>query len=236
MVPVDDDPRRRRARCRRPLHRLSRRLHCLRGPAPDTETFRARGWRRPMSPVPMDEGSLDGLGRAALAQCGVGESGLGQVAREIFAVKAAGGRLLEPDAIAFAQRAAGEPHPWARAWSASAKGEGAEVLLAKLREWLSQGATLRRCGAASGTSLDGARILVVVSVEALADLEPLADACTRWAVDDGRSAPSTRASARREGPRFGTQRSAARRFSLRSTARRCARVSPRSARACLPSK
>ena len=126
-----------------------------------------------MSPVPMDEGSLDGLGRAALAQCGVGESGLGQVAREILSLKVAGGRLPDPNVITFAQRAAGEPHPWARAWSASAKGEGAEALVAKLREWLSQGATLRRCGVASGTSPDGTRVLVVVSVEALADLEPL---------------------------------------------------------------
>jgi uncharacterized protein YkwD len=125
------------------------------------------------SPVPVDERPLDPLGRAALAQCGAGEAGLGQVAQEILAVKLVGGRLLEPDAIAFAQRAAGEPHPWPRAWAAIAKSGASETLLTKLRDWLPQGTSLRRCGVASGTAPDGAHILVVVTVEALADLAPL---------------------------------------------------------------
>jgi uncharacterized protein YkwD len=122
----------------------------------------------------MDETQLDALGRTALAQCGVGEAGLGQVARELLALKIARGHLADPDTIAFAQRAAGEPHPWARAWTASAKTGPGGGLLAKLRDWLPQGQSLRRCGAASGVAPDGARVLVVVSVEALADLAPLA--------------------------------------------------------------
>jgi|HubBroStandDraft_1064217.scaffolds.fasta_scaffold02903_10 uncharacterized protein YkwD len=125
------------------------------------------------SPVPMEEEAHDALGRAALAQCGVGESGLGQVAREVLAVKLGGSRIPDPDAIAFAQRAAGEPHPWARAWTASAKGGASEALLPKLREWLTPGTPLRRCGVASGVGSDGTQVLVVVSVEALADLAPL---------------------------------------------------------------
>jgi uncharacterized protein YkwD len=125
------------------------------------------------SPVALDPGSLDGLERAALSLCGAGESGLGRVAREILALKAGGARVPDPDAIAFAQRAAGEPHPWARAWAASSKGPGEERLLSKLGEWLGAGGSLRRCGVASGTSRDGSRVLVVVAVEALADLAPL---------------------------------------------------------------
>jgi uncharacterized protein YkwD len=125
------------------------------------------------SPVPMDERPLDALERAALARCGVGEAGLGQVAGEILAVKLAGGRLLEPDAIAFAQRAAGEPHPWPRAWAAIAKNGAGEPLLTKLRDWLPQVTSLRRCGVASGAAPDGSRILVVVTVDALADLAAL---------------------------------------------------------------
>jgi uncharacterized protein YkwD len=125
------------------------------------------------SPVPMAAELPDALGRTALAQCGVGESGLAQVAREILAVKLRGGRIPDADAIAFAQRAAGEPHPWARAWTASVKGEASETLLPKLRDWLTPGTALRRCGVASGVGADGAQVLVVVSIEALADLAPL---------------------------------------------------------------
>ncbi len=125
------------------------------------------------SPVPMGGEPPDALGRAALAQCGVGESGLGQVAREVLAAKLGGSRILDADAIAFAQRAAGEPHPWARAWTASAKGGASEALLPKLRDWLTPGTSLRRCGVASGVGSDGTQVLVVVSVEALADLAPL---------------------------------------------------------------
>jgi uncharacterized protein YkwD len=121
----------------------------------------------------MDEQPPDTLGRAALAECGVGESGLGRVAREVLAVKLGGSRIPDADAIAFAQRAAGEPHPWARAWTASAEGGASEALLPKLREWLTPGTPLRRCGVASGGGSDGTRVLVVVSVEALADLAPL---------------------------------------------------------------
>jgi uncharacterized protein YkwD len=125
------------------------------------------------SPVPTDEEPLDALGRAALAQCGVGEAGLGEVARELLALKIAGGHLPDSDTIALAQRAAGEPHPWARVWTASAKSGAGDGLLAKLGDWLPQGRSLRRCGTASGAAPDGARVLVVVSVEALADLSPL---------------------------------------------------------------
>jgi uncharacterized protein YkwD len=125
------------------------------------------------SPVAIDEGALDALEGAALHRCGVGERGLGRVARELLVLKSAGARLPEPDEIAFAQRAAGEPHPWARAWTARGRGPNDERLLSKLKEWLGQGGALRRCGVASGTSPDGGRVLVVVAVEALADLAPL---------------------------------------------------------------
>lgn len=125
------------------------------------------------SPVPANETRLDAFGQAALSRCGVAEAGLGQVAEELLAIKIAGGHLPDPDAIAFAQRAAGEPHPWARVWSASTKGASGDGLLAKLGDWLPQGRTLSRCGAASGVAPNGERFLVVVSVDALADLAPL---------------------------------------------------------------
>jgi uncharacterized protein YkwD len=125
------------------------------------------------SPVAPHEDAPDPLGRAALARCGAGEAGLDDVAHEILALKLAGGRLPDPDAIAFAQRAAGEPHPWARTWAASTRSPGVDGLLASLNDWLGKGVPSRRCGAASGGSRDGTSTLVVISVEALADLAPL---------------------------------------------------------------
>jgi uncharacterized protein YkwD len=125
------------------------------------------------SPVRGADGALDELGRAGLAACGASESGLGQVAGELLAIKAAGGRLPDPDAIAFAQRSAGEPHSWARAWTAGTRASSMEPLLGKLRTWLGPEAKLRRCGVASGVLADGTRTLVVVAVDAQADLAPL---------------------------------------------------------------
>ena len=46
--------------------------------------------------------------------------------------------LTDPDALAFEQRAAGEPHPWARAWAASAKALSTEATLRKLDAWLAE--------------------------------------------------------------------------------------------------
>ena len=79
------------------------------------------------------------------------------------------------DALAFAQRAAGEPHPWARAWAASARELSTDATLRKLDEWLA-----RRSRAAPAAvrgrerrGPDGTRALAVVAVDALADLAPL---------------------------------------------------------------
>jgi uncharacterized protein YkwD len=79
------------------------------------------------------------------------------------------------DGISLEQRAAGEPHPWARVWAASARTLVAETTMASLDPWLDQlgPARVRRCGVASGVTADGARTLLVVAVDALADLAPL---------------------------------------------------------------
>lgn len=80
--------------------------------------------------------------------------------------------MPELDGIAFMQRAAGEPHPWARAWVASGQVSG---VLAQLDSWVgpTPAGALRRCGAASGEMADGVQALAVVSVDVLADLAPL---------------------------------------------------------------
>jgi uncharacterized protein YkwD len=127
------------------------------------------------SPSPVEDGSLDPLERAALSRCGPAERGLRTTARAIAAEKAAGRPMPPLDAIAFEQRAAGEPHPWARAWAATGRPLGAESTMRALDGWLAEDTrpALRRCGTALAHGADGGAVLVVVAVEALADLAPL---------------------------------------------------------------
>lgn len=124
------------------------------------------------SPVAVDESALRDVERIALARCGQGEAALMATARALLARKLAGGTLPELDGIAEVQRAAGEPHPWPRAWAARARTLGDEAV-AKLDAWLGDARRTRRCGVASGTAGDGTMTLVVVTVDALADLAPL---------------------------------------------------------------
>jgi len=124
------------------------------------------------SPVAVDESTLGDVERTALARCGRGEAALMATARVLLARKLAGGPLPELDGIDEVQRAEGEPHPWPRAWAASAHTLG-DAAMAKLEAWLGEPWRTRRCGVASGTARDGTTSLVVVTVDALADLAPL---------------------------------------------------------------
>jgi uncharacterized protein YkwD len=127
------------------------------------------------SPGAASEAPVDPLERAALARCGPAESGLVAAARDAVGRRLR--RLPMPDAagLAFAQRSAGEPHPWARAWAAAGTSLPAEATLAKLDAWLAddRAPALRRCAVASGEGVDGTRAIAVVAVDALADLAPL---------------------------------------------------------------
>jgi uncharacterized protein YkwD len=124
------------------------------------------------SPRPVEAASLPTRARAALAACGPGDAGLNATARSIAARKARGLPMPDAETIATLQRAAGEPHPWARAWAASGGALEAPGVLQELQRWLGEGA-LRRCGAAEAMSPDGARVVVVVAADALADLAAL---------------------------------------------------------------
>ncbi|HEX4447099.1 MAG TPA: CAP domain-containing protein [Polyangiaceae bacterium] len=128
------------------------------------------------SPSPLtDDAPRDPLEREARARCGEGEAGLRAAASLVLARALLGLPLPDAETLAFAQRAAGEPHPWARAWAASAKTLAPDVTLRRLDDWLLEDHApgTRRCAVASGTGADGTRALAVVTVEALADLAPL---------------------------------------------------------------
>jgi uncharacterized protein YkwD len=127
------------------------------------------------SPVWLDEARLGSLERQALARCGPGEARLADTARAVVEARLLGHPLPEFDTIALLQRAAGEPHPWARAWLVAAHDLDSEASLAELDAWLGAPGpeSRRRCGVAVGTGADGSRVLAVVAVDALADLTPL---------------------------------------------------------------
>ncbi len=127
------------------------------------------------SPVAIAEAPRDPLARVAQSRCGDGEAGLHEAAVRIVARKMHGLPMPDADAIAAVQRAEGEPHPWARAWAASAKRLSQEATLRSLDVWLAEGRDprLRRCGVASSVASDGVEVLAVVVVDALADLSPL---------------------------------------------------------------
>ena len=119
------------------------------------------------------------LERAVLDACGTGDAALAEVARAVLARKLRGLPLPEPEALAAMQRAAGEPHPWARTWAARARALDASTVIPRLAPWLSGDRALRRCGIAWGTAgatgagAEGDQVLVVVAIDALADLSPL---------------------------------------------------------------
>jgi uncharacterized protein YkwD len=127
------------------------------------------------SPVALSEEPGDRLAREALARCGTGDEGLRAAANDVVFRALHGMPMPDSEAIAFAQRAAGEPHPWARAWAASAKTLWPDTTLRRLDDWLAADAEprLRRCAVTSSTAQDGTHALAVVAVDALADLAPL---------------------------------------------------------------
>src|SRR5580704_18233403 len=102
------------------------------------------------SPVALSEGPSDALEREALARCGHGDEGLRGAAGDVLLRALQGFPMPDADALAFAQRAAGEPHPWARAWAASARVLASETTWPKLDAWLAESPypELRRCAVA----------------------------------------------------------------------------------------
>jgi len=113
--------------------------------------------------------------RAVASKCAAGEATLTNMARQILTGRGTESRTTDTEAIAFAQRATGEPHPWPKVWVASARTLAPLSTLEKVDAWLRElgPSPLRRCAAAAGRTPDGGEAVVVVAVDALADLAPL---------------------------------------------------------------
>ena len=107
--------------------------------------------------------------------CGFAEAGLVGVARRLLERKTRGLPNLDLDGLAFAQRAAGEPHVWPRSWVISGRALDRIATRKRLEAWRQSFHDVgeRRCGVAVGVLSDGTDVVAAVALDALADLAPL---------------------------------------------------------------
>jgi uncharacterized protein YkwD len=127
------------------------------------------------SPEPIAAGRLSDREADLLARCGRGEAGLRDVAKRAVGRRLANEPAMDADALAWEQRAAGEPHVWARAWVVSGRALDHESTVSKLDTWKRGFVDVgqRRCGVATAQDREGGQVIAVVAVDALADLAPL---------------------------------------------------------------
>jgi len=107
--------------------------------------------------------------------CGAAEGGLRAVAERLVERKVLGLPYLDLDGLTFAQRVAGEPHVWPRAWIVSGRALDHDATLRKLDAWRASFHDIgeRRCGVATGYAPDGSEVVAAIALDALADLLPL---------------------------------------------------------------
>src|ERR1700728_2662887 len=107
--------------------------------------------------------------------CAAFEGGLHAVALRLVERKIRGLPYLDLDGLSFAQRAAGEPHVWPRAWIVSGRALDHDATLGKLDAWRASFHDIgqRRCGVATGYAPDGSEVVAAIALDALADLAPL---------------------------------------------------------------
>jgi uncharacterized protein YkwD len=127
------------------------------------------------SPRPIDLTALPDREADLQRECGRAEAGLHDVAARLVARKLRDLPYLDADGLAEAQRVAGEPHVWPRAWVVSGRALDHESTREKLGAWAAtfREAGDRRCGVAVGYGEDGTEVVAAVALDALADLRPL---------------------------------------------------------------
>lgn len=125
-----------------------------------------------VSPQPSAVATKDS---ALLAKCGTPDAALLRVAQENVRRQTSGQSALPADALVFHLRAAGAPYLWPRAWSITGANLDEADLESRLGAWVSRSTTLgeRRCAVARGVASDGDAVVSAVSVDVLADVNPL---------------------------------------------------------------
>ena len=113
--------------------------------------------------------------RALEATCGTPEGGLHSVAERLLDRKTKGLPYLDLDGLSFAQRVAGEPHVWPRAFILSGPALEKDRATEKLTAWKASFGDVgqRRCGLVTRVLPDGSQIIAAMALDALADLAPL---------------------------------------------------------------
>jgi uncharacterized protein YkwD len=107
--------------------------------------------------------------------CGKADASLVQAAARNAAHQLRGEGPFASDELAFNLRAAGGPQVWPRAWSIQGAALDDADVAHRFDAWLASTHALgeRRCGVARLTRADGTRVVSAITVDALADLEPL---------------------------------------------------------------
>ena len=108
------------------------------------------------------------------AICGKPDTTLAHLAGKNAEHQLSTGKPLESDALAFHLRTVGAPYMWPRAWSIKGSALDGGDLASRVTAWTDRNKVLgeRRCGVAR-RSHDGVTIVSAISIDALADLDPL---------------------------------------------------------------
>lgn len=130
---------------------------------------------KPSTASPQRQSAVDARDAALLALCGTPDAALAQIARRNVDRQQKGQDILPSDELLFNLRSAGDPHPWPRAWSIEGGPFEDKDLAQRVGAWVAGWRTLgaRRCGVARGLRPDGADVVSVIGIDALADLSPL---------------------------------------------------------------
>lgn len=112
---------------------------------------------------------------ALLSLCGAADTALMDVATLVAKRQLEGAHNLTADELAFALRAAGDPHVWPKAWSLSGENLDDADIATRLKTFLGSSRTLgtRRCGVARQKGPGNADVATVITIDALADLSSL---------------------------------------------------------------
>ena len=138
--------------------------------------------------------------------CGAADGALAAVAERNVLRQQSGAEIFAADELAFALRAAGDPHVWPRAFSVAGTGLDDEHLQKRLKTWMAGWSTLgtKRCGISRGDKPDGSTVFSVVATDALADMTslPVTARVSQWITLEGKMlVPATDAKVVLLGPR-----------------------------------
>jgi len=131
-------------------------------------------WKTELS-SPKATASTNPSETALLALCGAADTALMDVATLVAKRQLEGAHSLTADELAFALRAAGDPHVWPKAWSLSGENLDDADVASRFKSFMTTSRTVgkRRCGVARQNGNGNTAAATVITVDALADLSPV---------------------------------------------------------------